>query len=66
MRILGIDYGRKKLGLAISEGPLAEPLRILRYQEIKILSERIRKIVEALRIEKIVVGISEGEMAKDN
>lgn len=64
-KVLGIDYGRKKIGLAIADGPLAEPLRILRYQDIKILSERIRKIVEDLRVEKIVVGISEGEMAEE-
>lgn len=66
MRLLGIDYGRKKIGLALADGPLAEPLKILRYQDIKILREKIREIVQTLKIEKIVVGISEGEMGSES
>ncbi len=65
MRTLGIDYGRRKIGLATAHGSLAEPLKILRYQEIKILSKRIRTIVGDLRVEKIVVGISEGKMGEE-
>jgi len=58
MRLLGIDYGQKKIGLAIADGPLAEPLKTLR--------EKIREIVRTLKIEKIVVGISEGEMGRES
>ena len=67
MQILGIDYGRKKIGLAFgnTEARLAEPLRILRDEDIKILSQKIGEIVKEYNIEKIVVGISEGEMAKE-
>ena len=65
MRILGIDYGRKKMGLALSDGPLAEPYKILRYQDIEILREKIKKIVKELEIEKVVVGLSEGKMAEE-
>jgi putative Holliday junction resolvase len=65
MRLLGIDYGRKKIGLAIAEGPMAEPYGVIRYKDIKILSAKVRKIVEEKRIQKIVIGISEGEMAKE-
>lgn len=64
-KVLGIDYGRKKIGLAIADGPLAEPYKILRYQDIKILVKNIRTIVETLNVEKIVVGISEGRMAEE-
>jgi len=64
-KVLGIDYGRKKIGLAVAEGPLAEPYEILRYQDIKILVKNIRKIVETLKIEKVVIGISEGKMAEE-
>lgn len=66
MKILGIDYGRKKIGLAIADGPLAEPLKILRYEDTKILREKIKKIIKELAIEKIVVGVSEGTMADES
>ncbi len=66
MKILGIDYGRKKIGLAIAEGNLSEPLAVIRYKDIRILSDRIKKIIESEKIEKIVVGISEGEMGEDS
>ncbi|KKR30273.1 hypothetical protein A2715_03200 [Candidatus Woesebacteria bacterium RIFCSPHIGHO2_01_FULL_39_32] len=65
MHILGVDYGRKKIGLAISEGSLAEPFKILRYQDIRKLGEEIKKIVLQFKIEKIVIGISEGKMAEE-
>jgi len=59
--ILGIDYGLKNIGLAISEGSLAEP-----YETIKIRDEHhgIKEIemrVKKLGISEIVVGISEGK-----
>lgn len=61
MRILGIDFGEKKIGLAISEGDLAEPLGIIGVRDWE---SQIRRICQEQKIEKIVVGISEGEMAE--
>ncbi len=66
MKILGIDYGRKKIGLAIADSSLSEPLRVIRYKDIKILSEQIKQAVEQEKIEKIIVGISEGEMGEES
>lgn len=63
MNILGIDYGRRKIGLAISNGKLAEPMKVIRYTDIKKLSEQIRQIIKQEKIEKVIVGVSEGEMA---
>ncbi len=73
MNILGIDWGEKKMGLALAVGTLAEPLKILRYEDLpadvthqalqagtKILITQIKTIVEHYKIEKIVVGVSEG------
>lgn len=65
MKLLGIDYGRRKVGIAIADGPLAEPLQVIRYKDTKILSDQLRNIVEKERIDKIIVGISEGETAKE-
>lgn len=66
MKILGIDYGRKKIGLAIADGSLSEPLRVIRYSDTRILSEKLKKIIKENKIEKIVVGISEGEMGEES
>ncbi len=53
--ILGVDFGLKNIGLAISEGFIAEPLKTVHS-----LSE-IKKIAGDLKIAKIIVGISEGK-----
>ena len=63
--MLGIDYGKKKIGLAIADGPLAEPLKVIRY---KLEEDVLRKVVEVVEVEKVeqaVIGISEREMAKE-
>ncbi len=62
MRILGIDYGRKKMGLAIAEGQLSEPYKVIRYEDIDEAIEEIKKE----KVDKIVVGISEGEMGEES
>lgn len=68
MRILGIDFGIKKIGLAISEGQLAEPYGKLKMnppgggEKLKI--EKIKRICEKEGIKKIIIGISEGLMAE--
>ena len=66
MRILGIDYGRSKIGLAMGINGFAEPLEVIRYKDIEILSEEIRQLIEKEKFEKIVIGISEGEMAEES
>lgn len=59
MRILGIDYGRSKIGLAVAENGLAEPWKVVNPIELK-------KILEKEKFDKIVVGISEGEMGTES
>jgi len=66
MKILGIDYGRRKIGLAIAEGPLAEPLRVIRYKDTEKLSGEIIKIIEKENVEKVVIGVSEGAMGEES
>lgn len=65
MKILGIDYGSKKIGVAIgdTENKFAEPLMVIRYKTIE---EGIQKIEQVIQIEKatqIVLGLSEGKTA---
>ncbi len=66
MKILGIDYGRNKMGLAIAEGPLARPLKVFRYKDSTIVAEQIQRIIKDEGVEKVVIGVSEGEMGKES
>ncbi len=66
MKYLGIDYGRKKIGLAMSEGKLSEPYQVIRYADYEKMIAHIKRIIEKQKVEKVVVGISEGEMAEES
>ena len=68
---LGIDYGTKRIGLAFNVLTLAEPLFVVANQiseEKPIVSEesldKIAQICLEKKINKIVLGLSEAEMAK--
>ncbi len=63
MRLLGIDYGERRIGLAISDpsGTLARPLRVLRAAQGP-LAEQVIEAVDAIRTEEdgldtIVIGL---------
>lgn len=60
-KILAIDFGTKRVGVAVSRGTLAEPLEVLANQDD--LFDKLGEIINREKIEKIVVGLSEGEMA---
>lgn len=62
MKVLGIDFGLRKIGLAVSEGMLAEPLTVIRHQVSVI--EKIAALCQRDKIERIVIGLPGGKMAK--
>lgn len=64
MKILGIDFGTKKIGLATAVTALAEVYGVIRFRTTDDAIKKIKKVVDDEKIEKIVIGISEGEMAK--
>ena len=64
MKYLGIDYGTKKAGLAVSDGKLADPLTVLRFENEEELLRKVNNIIQREKIEKVVVGVSENEMGK--
>ena len=66
MRILGIDYGRKKIGLAIAEGPLAEPYGVIRFNSEKEALKKVEQVVQVEQVKKVVVGVSEGKMGRES
>ena len=58
MRTLAIDYGERRMGLALSDagGKLATPYDVLHAASAQAISQVI-KIVEAEGVERIVVGL---------
>ena len=60
MNILGIDWGKSKIGLAIADGILAEPYGIIENRNWEMV---LIKICDEHKIEKIVVGLSESQSA---
>lgn len=61
MSYLAIDFGTKRVGVAVSRGTLAVPLVVLVNEDN--LFEELLKIIEQEEIQKIIVGLSENEMA---
>lgn len=58
-RILGMDVGRKRIGLAISDGLglTAQPLSLLKRKDISRDLAELKKIIVDRDIKKIVVGL---------
>ncbi|MBL7036380.1 pre-16S rRNA-processing nuclease YqgF [Candidatus Microgenomates bacterium] len=66
MIILGVDYGRRKIGLAISEGKLSQPFKVVKVKSFSHAVEKIIAIQKELKVERTIVGVSEGEMGEES
>ena len=66
MRILGIDYGRKKIGLAVSEGTLAEPWKVIKVNNFEEAVIKVLQVLQVLQVDKVIVGVSENKMAEES
>jgi len=58
-RVLGLDYGDRRIGLALSDpmGIIAKPLTIIDRQKTNDLISRISEIISEKKITSIVVGL---------
>ncbi|PLX26343.1 Holliday junction resolvase RuvX [Candidatus Parcubacteria bacterium] len=67
MRLLGIDYGDKNIGLALAdiEGP-ALPFKILENKDKKFVLESLKDLIESENIEVVVVGLPHSLSGKEN
>jgi putative Holliday junction resolvase len=61
VKALGIDYGTRRIGVAVSYASLAQPLTILDQSDQ--LFPRLLQLLAEHHIKHIVVGISENRMA---
>lgn len=62
MKYLGVDFGLRRVGLAVSEGELASPYKVLSGKGFKDLLKKVIKETEGF--DKVIVGMPEGKMAK--
>lgn len=53
MKLLGVDFGLKKVGLALAQSGLAQPLMVV---PTKIALKKILSLSQAHQIEKIIIG----------
>ncbi len=59
MRILALDIGEKRIGLAISDpsGVIASPLRVIDATDLAAAKRLLTSIVEDYEVEKLVIGV---------
>jgi putative Holliday junction resolvase len=58
-RYLGIDFGEKRIGLALSDPTLtiAQTYKTMHFESTKILIQQIAELVEELQIDKLILGL---------
>ncbi len=61
MNSLAIDFGTKNIGLAIAISDIISPFSVVKNNKEVFLN--IKKIISDYKIEKVFIGISEGDMA---
>jgi putative Holliday junction resolvase len=66
MKILGIDYGRSKIGLAIGIGLFAEPFKVIRVDGFEDAIKKVLQVLQVEQVDKVIVGVSEGEMGAES
>ncbi|MFN3490672.1 MAG: Holliday junction resolvase RuvX [Anaerolineales bacterium] len=68
MRILAIDHGEKRIGLAISDltGTIASPLNVIKHVSRMIDAAQVAEIANQNEVELIIIGQSYDEEGKPN
>jgi putative holliday junction resolvase len=62
MNLLALDFGQKNIGLALSIKGVTFPLKTVKNNITTF--EEIRKVCQEYQIEKLIVGLSSGQMAQ--
>jgi putative Holliday junction resolvase len=68
LRILAVDHGEKRIGLAISDltGTIANPLKVIRHQSRAIDAAQVAELAVDNAVELIVIGQSFDEEGHPN
>ncbi|MBI2085834.1 Holliday junction resolvase RuvX [Candidatus Daviesbacteria bacterium] len=65
MKYLGVDFGQRRIGLAISEGEFVSPWQIIEVKNFSDAVEKTSQVIKDGGFQKIVVGLPEGKMGKN-
>ncbi len=59
MRILGLDFGEKKIGVAVSDplGWTAQGVEVIRRESVKKDIARLKQLIASWEVDKIVMGM---------
>ena len=59
MKYLAMDLGTKTCGLAMTDklGIIASPYKVLRYDNVEILIDEIKKIIDKENVDELVLGL---------
>ncbi len=62
MRVLGVDFGLRRLGIALSDegATLARPLRVLEVASVRQAPQAVAEVAMAPDIDTVVVGVPLG------
>lgn len=68
MRVLAIDHGEKRLGIAISDpsGTIARPLTVIRHTSRDADVAQVLALAQEYQVERIVIGISLDDQGQPN
>ncbi|MEE8437095.1 MAG: Holliday junction resolvase RuvX [Candidatus Neomarinimicrobiota bacterium] len=66
-RILGIDHGNRRIGLALSDPMqiISKPLETITYSNIKTVFEKLKLLVREKEVEKIILWLPLGMRGHD-
>lgn len=64
MKYLGVDYGLKKIGLAISDGQIASIYKVLNVSGLEDALRKVKEVIKKEKIEQVVIGVPESGNSK--
>lgn len=56
-RLLGIDFGERRIGVAVTEGTVAFPLKVIERKNIEADLKAILRLADGHKVECLVVGM---------
>ena len=59
MKVLALDFGLKHIGLAVAEGPLAQPLGQTKFKT----TEKLLELIKKQEVDLVVLGLPEGRLS---
>jgi len=66
MRFLGIDYGTKKVGLALSDESMVIANPLVTFQNDETLVKKIKEIIKKEDVGEVIIGLSKNYKGEDN